>query len=98
MHSNEPQKASIKVKGDKKITGQDIKTPSQLEIINKSIHIATLTDKKAELEIELTIEKGFGYVPVEQRKTEKLEIGAIALDAIFTPIDLLLDYHKRDYY
>lgn len=81
-----PQRATLKVKGEKKVTAKDIDAPSQATVINKDIHIATLTDKKAELEIELIIEKGLGYVPVEQRGKEKLEIGAVAIDAIFTPI------------
>ena len=86
MHSDEPQKVFLKVKGEKEVTGKDIEAPSQVEVVNKSAYIATLTDKKAELDIEMTIEKGFGYVPVESRKKEKLEVGALALDAIFTPI------------
>lgn len=85
----EPQKAEIKVKGEKKVTGSDIKLPSQVELINKKQHIATLTDKKAELDIELTIEKGLGYVPANKEKSEKLEIGQIITDAIFTPIRLV---------
>jgi len=74
MHSDEPQKVFLKVKGEKEVTGKDIEAPSQVEVVNKSAYIATLTDKKAELDIEMTIEKGFGYVPVESRKKEKLEV------------------------
>jgi len=86
MHSDELQKAYIKVTGQKEVTGKDIEAPSQVEVINTGAHIATLTDKKATFEMEIHIEKGFGYVPVEGRAKEKLEIGAVALDAIFTPI------------
>jgi len=87
IHSDEPQKAVLKVKGEKEVEGSDFKFPTQAELINKSCHIATLTDKKAELEMEIQIEKGIGYSPVEQRKKkEKLEIGAIPVDAIFTPV------------
>ena len=81
-----PTKAELKVSAEKKVKAKDIKLGSELEIINKDIHIATLTDKKAKLEIELEIDSGLGYVPVEQRRKEKLEIGSIAIDAIFTPI------------
>jgi len=80
------QTVTLKVKGEKDVTSADIVAPSQVSVINSDVHIATLTDKKAELEIEMTIEKGLGYVPAEQRRKEKLEIGAIAVDAIFTPI------------
>lgn len=86
LEGDEAQTVTLKVKGEKEVTAADITTPSQVKVINGDIHIATLTDKKAELEIEMTIEKGLGYVPVEQRRKEKLEIGAIAVDAIFTPI------------
>ena len=74
------------MKGEKEVKAKDIKIPSDVEIVNKDAHIATLTDKKAELEMELDIEKGLGYSPVERRKKEKLEIGKIAIDAIFTPV------------
>ena len=75
------------MKGEKEITGSDFKTSSQIKLVNPDVHIATLTEKKAELEIELQIEKGVGYEPKEQRKSgKKSEIGAIATDAIFTPV------------
>jgi len=83
MYTEEPQKARLKIKGEKEVKGSDFELPSQVELINKHSHIATLTDKKAELDIEIQIEKGMGYVPVERRKKEKLEIGVIALDAIY---------------
>lgn len=86
LDGDQPQQAILKVKGEKEVAARDITGPSQLTVINKDAHIATLTDKKAELEIEITVEKGLGYVPVEQRKKEKLEIGTIAVDAIFTPV------------
>lgn len=86
-HSEEPQKATLKAKGEKKVKGGDFKLPTQIELINKDCHIATLTSKNAELEIEITVEKGIGYEPVERRKREgKLEIGVIPVDAIFTPV------------
>lgn len=87
VFSEDPQKAILKAKGEKIVKGSDFKFPSQVEIVNKSCHIATLTDKKAELEMEIQIEKGVGYEPVEARKKkEKLEIGAIPVDSIFTPV------------
>jgi len=86
MHSDEPQVATLKIKGDKEVTGADFKMPAQVELINKDLVIAHLTSKSAELEMEIKIEKGVGYVPAEERKAEKEEIGTISLDAIFTPI------------
>ncbi len=84
--SEEPQKAVLKVKGKKDVKGSDFKLPSQLELINKDCHIATLTESKSDLEMEIKVEKGIGYVPRELKKKEKQEIGTIALDAIFTPV------------
>jgi DNA-directed RNA polymerase subunit alpha len=86
LYSNEPQTLTLKYKGEGKILAKDIKPNPQVDIITPDIHIATLTAKNAELDMELTVEKGLGYVPVEVRKTEKLPIGVIALDAIFSPI------------
>lgn len=87
IFEGENQKVELKVKGEKEVTGSDFETSSQIKLVNPEVHIATLTEKKAELEIELLIEKGIGYEPKEQRKTgKKSEIGAIATDAIFTPI------------
>lgn len=84
--ANEPQILTLKAKGEKKVTAGDIKTNAQVEVVNEEALIATLTAKNAELEMELTVEKGLGYVPVEARKTEKLPIKTIALDATFTPV------------
>jgi len=86
MFTKESQKAVLKVKGEKKILGSDFKLPSQLDLVNKEAHIATLTDKKASLEIEIQVEKGIGYALKEATKKEKLEVGVLLLDAIFTPV------------
>lgn len=87
VFGQEPQKATIKVKGAKEVKGADLKLPPQVELVNKDVHIATLTSKSAELDMELSIEKGLGYRSREARKKqEKLEVGAIPLDAIFTPV------------
>jgi len=86
FYADEPQVLTLDVKGEKDITAGDIKGNSQVEVINSDLHIATLTSKKAELKMEITVEKGLGYVSVESRKSEKLPIGVIAIDAIFTPV------------
>lgn len=86
MHVDEPVKITLSAKGEKEVDASFIKTPSDVEIVNKDCHIAALTDKKAELEMEIQVEKGMGYVPTEQQRKEKLEVGMIAVDAIFTPI------------
>ena len=82
----EPVKAVLKVKGVKEVKGKDFNLPSELELINKDQHIASLTNKNAGLEMEITVKKGIGYEPKETRRKEKLSIGDIILDAIYTPI------------
>ncbi len=86
IFEGDSQKVELKVKGDREVTGADFKCPSQVKLINSDLHIATITDKKTELEIEVNIEKGVGYVPKDQMKVKKSEIGSILVDAIFTPI------------
>lgn len=78
--------ATLKVKGEKKINAGMIEGASNLEVINKNAPIATITKATGELEMELTIETGIGYVPVEQQNRTNKEVGVIALDAIYTPI------------
>ncbi len=68
------------------VKAQAIKTPQNVEIVNPDLHIATLDSNKAKLGMEIRVETGRGYVPVEKREGEKLEVGMIAVDAIYTPI------------
>lgn len=86
MHSDEPVKLNISVKGEGAIMAKDIKLTSDVEIINEDQIIATITDKKTEFNMELEIEKGVGYVPVEQKRKDKIAIGVIAIDSMFSPI------------
>ncbi len=85
VHTDEPQVLKLKVKGEREVTADDIEVNSSVELINPEAHIATLTAKGAELDLEVTVEKGLGYVPVEARKAEKLPVGTIAIDALFSP-------------
>jgi len=86
IHTKEPQTLTLKAQGEGKVTASDIRATSEVEVITPDAPIATLTDKNAELDMELTVEKALGYVPAEARKSEKLPIGVIALDAIFSPV------------
>lgn len=86
-HVDEPQVLSLKVKGERVVTAADIELNSNVALINTDEVIGTLTAKDAELEIEIKVERGLGYVPAEARKSEgRLAIGVIAIDAIFTPV------------
>ncbi len=89
LHGDGPVKVVLEGSGEKKLTGKDIKLTSDVELINEDQHIATLTEKKASFELEIEIAKGVGYVPIEQRMKEKLPIGVIAIDAIFSPVKLV---------
>ena len=86
LDGDETQVVTLKKKGDGPITAGDIETPGQLEVLNPEQEIAHITDKKTELEIEMTVEKGLGYVAREVLKKDKVAVGAIALDANFTPV------------
>ena len=86
VFTEEPQRATLKVRGEKEVKGSDFSLSSQVELENKNCYIATLTSKSADLEMEIQIEKGVGYISRENRGKEKLEIGAIPLDSIFTPV------------
>lgn len=86
VYTEEPVIMIIKAKGEREITAKDIKYPSTIEIVNPGVYITTITDKRGELDMELWVERGLGYVPQESQKREKLEVGTIAIDAIFTPI------------
>ena len=83
---DEPVVLTLKAKGVKEISAKDIEVPGQAEILNTDLHIVSLTDKSSSIDIELTAEKGLGYVPKEILQKERVEIGAITLDAAFTPI------------
>ncbi len=84
--SDEPQILSLKVKGVKEVTAGDIKTTGGVEIMNPELVIANLTDKSADLDMEITVEKGLGFVSKEELQKNRVDIGHISLDAIFTPI------------
>lgn len=86
MTGSEPQKLTLKAKGVTTVTAKDLEVPSQIEIMNPDLVIATLTDKNASLEMELTAEKGLGFVARESLAKNKTDIGTITLDANFTPI------------
>jgi DNA-directed RNA polymerase subunit alpha len=86
MLSSEPQVLTIKAKGVKTVTAKDIEVPGQVEIINPDLVIATLTDKDSSLNIEMTVEKGLGFIGRDSLGKNKVDIGTIVLDANFTPI------------
>jgi DNA-directed RNA polymerase subunit alpha len=85
MNTAEPQRISLSVSGEKQVTAADITVPGQVEILNPEQYICEVASKK-KIELEATIEKNIGFIPKEVIHKDRVEIGAIALDAAFSPI------------
>ncbi|KKU60039.1 MAG: DNA-directed RNA polymerase subunit alpha [Parcubacteria group bacterium GW2011_GWA2_47_12] len=86
LSTDEPQTISLKVKGPKEVTAESFECPGQVSVLNPEQPIASISGKNTVLDIEARVEKGLGYVPKETIQKERVDIGAIALDAIFTPV------------
>ena len=86
FYAEGPQELALRFKGEGEVKAKDITDNPQVRVMNPDLHIATLSTKGAELDVILTVEKGLGYVPVEAQKTERLPVGTIALDAVFSPV------------
>ncbi|MBP9719594.1 MAG: DNA-directed RNA polymerase subunit alpha, partial [Candidatus Levybacteria bacterium] len=74
----------LSVKGEREITAADLELPDGVEVANKDHYIAAISDKKGKLELEITIQKGYGYALAEDQNVS--ELTAIPVDGIFTPI------------
>ncbi|GKX68845.1 DNA-directed RNA polymerase subunit alpha [Inconstantimicrobium mannanitabidum] len=85
MNGEGPKTIYIDAKGPGVVTGADIKTDGDVEVVNKDVHIATLDDD-GRLYMEITVNRGRGYVTQNKNKTEDLPIMAIAVDSIYTPV------------
>jgi DNA-directed RNA polymerase subunit alpha len=86
MHSedSDPAHLRLEVQGEGVVTAGDLECPSDVEIINPDLYLFTVDSDEAELALEVTVQKGKGYSPAEERS--KLPIGEIPVDAIFSPI------------
>ncbi len=84
--SDEPQLLTLDAKGAKAYTAKNLAVPATVEIVDAESPILTITDKQAHIVLELTVEKGLGYVPRELARKEKVEVGMMTLDALFSPI------------
>jgi DNA-directed RNA polymerase subunit alpha len=85
LHGHESRVVSIDVDGPKEVTGADIVSDANVEILNPDHHIATVSDG-GRLRMELTVEAGRSYVPAEENKKEDDAIGVISIDSLFSPI------------
>jgi len=84
LDSKNSATVKLSVNGPKEIKAKDLDLPESVEVVNEDHYLGSLSDKKAKLDMELTIEKGFGYSLAEERKVSTL--GVIPTDAIFTPV------------
>jgi len=75
----------LEVQGDGTVTAADIIAPPEVEIINPELYLFSVDDPKARLEIDMTVERGRGYSPADDR-TGRLPIGELPVDAIYSPI------------
>lgn len=85
-HADEPVVLKLSKTGSGSVTGADITANADVEILNKDLVLATITDDKATLDMEITVSKGRGYLPTEEREEAPTEIGVIAIDAMFSPV------------
>lgn len=83
--TDEPQTVKLSIKGPKVVKASDITVSGQVEVLNKDLYITEVTGK-TNLSIEMTVEKGLGFVSKDVHQKEKNDVGVISLDAIFTPI------------
>jgi len=94
LYSEGPERIYLKATKKGEVTAKDIELNSNIEILNPSTHIATL-DKDTNLEMEIEISKGRGYLPAEQNPRANQELGVISVDAIFTPV-LRVNYNVEN--
>ncbi len=85
FHTDDPKVLTIEKKGPGPVTGADVKTGSDCEVVNKDLLICTLT-KERSFEAEIEVKKGRGYVTQEENAREEHEIGVIPMDSIFSPV------------
>jgi DNA-directed RNA polymerase subunit alpha len=85
MFSETSKQLVIDVKGPCELKAGDIKVDDEVEIANPELHIATLNED-AHLQMQLTLERGRGYISADKNKTPSMPIGVIPIDSIFTPV------------
>ena len=86
LFSEEPVKLTLKVKGERVVTAKDFAPDAQVEIMNPELVLANITDPSATFEMEIWVGPGRGYRTTEQRSKEKLDLGTIAIDALYSPV------------
>jgi DNA-directed RNA polymerase subunit alpha len=95
LQSDEPKVLRIEASGEREVTAADILPDADVELLDPGYHIATLSDKKARLYMEIGVEKWRGYVTAEKQRNVEHIIGLIPVDSIFSPIRKV-SYHIED--
>lgn len=86
MATEEPQTITLRVKGPQEVTAASFECPGQVSVLTPDAHLASLSGKASSLELEARVERGLGFVPKETLQKERVEVGVIAVDAVFTPV------------
>jgi len=85
LHEGDLSNMHLEIKGEGVVTAADIITPAEIEIVNPDLYLMTVDGRRKSLTIELTVGRGRGYLPTENRK-DRLPIGELPIDAIYNPV------------
>jgi DNA-directed RNA polymerase subunit alpha len=86
LHDVETSHLHLEVHGEGEVTAADIQVPAEVEIVNPDLYLFTVNDSDVRLEIDMTVERGRGYSPANER-SGRLPIGELPVDAIFSPVN-----------
>lgn len=86
IHTDEVVKLELEAHGEKEVKAKDIKANADVEIVNKDLSIAHITDMAGKLNLEIYASRGLGYETIENREERKKELGYIEIDSIFSPV------------
>jgi DNA-directed RNA polymerase subunit alpha len=86
LYTDKPKLLRLDVKGKKDVTAGDIQEDPEVQILNPTLHLATLDKKDTRLAMEIVVERGKGYVPAERHRRSEHVIGVIPIDSIFSPV------------
>lgn len=86
LYTDKPKLLRLDVKGKKDVTAGDIQEDPEIQVLNPTLHLATLDKKESRLAMEIVVERGKGYVPAERHRRSEHVIGVIPIDSIFSPV------------
>lgn len=86
LYTDKPKLLRLDVKGKRDVTAGDIQEDPEIQVLNPTLHLATLDKKDTRLAMEIVVERGKGYVPAERHRRSEHVIGVIPVDSIFSPV------------